>query len=333
LNLPDHRIIRPNAGFIIPTRRFVEAELRPQAVGMSGRYQLIVRDSSGAEKSRTPWFDNIILDSGLNRMGTGAAILGAAIGTGTSTPVSTQTGLDTQSHYTTTPGTGNGANSVAGSSPYNNTGTYVFRTTLGSLNGNYTEVGVGWASGSMFSRALILDGGGSPTSISVSSAEQLDIVYQLSIYPPLVDTSTIVNISGVDYTITGRAASVNATGSTIGWTPITWSAQAVTTNGQAQAFNGTIGAITSTPSGSTGTAPTVAVVGSYSNNSLNRTGRVTHSLTQGNVAGGIKSSTIAWGASGSVAMAGFQYEFNPVLPKDGTKTLTLDYTLTWARSP
>ena len=134
----------------------------------------------GVEIERTPWFDNIILDSGLNRWGTAASIAGAAIGTGTATPASTDTGLQSESHYTTTGGTGGGSTAL-GSSPYNNTVTYVYRTTLGSLNGNYTEVGVGWATGQMFSRALILDGGGSPTTISVTSAQQLDIVYQLSI--------------------------------------------------------------------------------------------------------------------------------------------------------
>lgn len=322
-------IIRPNAGFIIPTRRFVEAGIAPSKVGMSGRYQLIVRDAWGVEKRRTPWFDNLILDSGLNRWGTGGCISGAAIGTGTSAPNASQTGLETESHYTTTPGTGHNASSALGSSPYNNTYTAVYRTTLGQLNGNYYEVGVGWVSGSMFSRALILDGGGSPTFVAVSSSEQLDIVYQLSIFPPLVDTSDVVTISGVNYTVTGRASGVNRTAGYWSWSPnyitttialsnmITWD----------NAWTGSIGAITGIPSGTSSSSGTSAVVGSYSNNSLARTGRATYGLGDGNIAGGIKSTMIWWYASC------FQYEFSPVIPKDGTKTLTLDYSVTWARRP
>ena len=323
-------IIRPNAGFIIPTRRFVEAALKPSAVGMSGRYQLIVRDAWGVEKRRTPWFDNIILDSGLNRWGTGGCIAGAAIGTGTSTPVASQTGLDTQSHWTTTPGAGNGVSSALGSSPYNNTYTAVYRTTPGALNGNYSEVGVGWASGSMFSRALVLDGGGSPTTISVSSSEQLDIVYQLSIFPPLVDTSATVTISGVDYAVTGRGMLVNSI-TTGGWQPSSiQTAVGVGSWPSAGFFSGSIGAITSSPSGGSGGlagSGSLALIGGYSNNSLTRAMRYTADLNYGNPSGGVKSSNALW------SFCSFQYEFNPVIPKNNTKTLTLDFSVTWARRP
>lgn len=330
--MTDSRIIRPYPGFIIPTRRFLDVGMPAPAVNMKGRYQLIVRDAWGIEKRRTPWFDNIILDAGLNRMGTGTVVGGAAIGTGTSSPASTDTGLQTQTHYTTTTGTGNGAVAALGSSPYNNTVTYVYRTTLGSLNGNYYEVGIGWASGSnMFSRALILDGGGSPTFVSVSSTEQLDIVYQLSVYPPLTDTSAVVTISGVDYTVTGRASTVNSTTGWGCWNPYNFANAAVSIQGYsgfAASYTGSIGAITSQPSGTqdSGSA-TVANIGSYSNNSLTRSARASYGLNDGNLAGGIKSTRAYW----SVGI--FQYEFNPVLPKNNTKTLTLDYSLTWARRP
>lgn len=329
--LPDQRIIRPNAGFIIPTPRFLDVAMPRGNVGMSGRYQLIKRNAYGREIERTPWFDNIILDSGLNRWGTGAIIAGAAIGTGTSAPAASDTALQTQIHYTTGTGTGHLSVSAAGSSPYNNTITVVYRTVLGQLNGNYTEVGVGWASGSMFSRALVLDGGGSPTSISVSSTEQLDIVYQLSIYPPLTDTSNVVTISGVDYTVTGRASGVNQTSGAGSWAPancvsspvgatsiLTWS----------NAWSGAIGAITSTPSGTSDNSGTSALIGSYSNNSLTRTVRHTYALNDGNISGNpIRCVRTLW------SMCSFQYEYSPTIPKNNTKTLTLDFSVTWARRP
>jgi hypothetical protein len=238
-------------------RRFVDVGLPQDRIVAKGRYQLRKLKNGIYTGEETPWFDNIILDSGLNRWGTGTIISGAAIGTGTATPASTDTGLQTQTHYTTTTGTGTGI-TAGGSSPYNNTRTFVYRTTLGALNGNYSEVGVGWASGSMFSRALILDGGGSPTTISVASDEQLDIVYQLSVYPPLTDTSTSVTISGVTHTITGRACNVNDVGGLAGDWGVSQTVMSLAGVSVAACYNGSIGAITGNPSGSTpgsGSAP------------------------------------------------------------------------------
>lgn len=321
------RIIRPYAGFIIPERRFVDVGMPRSGVSASGRYQLIKRDAWGAEIERTPWFDNIILDSGLNRWGTGVIIAGAAIGTGTASPVASDTGLQTQSHYTTTTGAGSGI--TAGSAPnYNNTRTFVYRTVLGQLNGNYSEVGVGWVSGSMFSRALILDGSGNPTTISVSSSQQLDIVYQLSVYPPIVDTGpTTVTISGVNYSVTGRASWVSSTGGSPNW-GVSQSAMSLNI-GSASHFdvtNGALGAITSSPSG-TPASPSGAYssLGTYVNNSYQQTCAITYVLTAGNVSGGITASRVAW------SIGAFQYAFSPAIPKDGTKTLVMNYSINWAR--
>ena len=70
-----------------------------------------------------------------------------------------------------------------------------------------------------------------------------------------------------------------------------------------------------------------AVIGSYTNNSLTRSARHTYGLTQANVSGGPRSIVTCW------YFATFQYEFNPVLPKNNTKTMTLDFSITWARRP
>ena len=323
----EQRIIRPNGRYIILPRCFVDVEAPTSQLTMAGRYQLIKRNAYGTELDRTPWFDNILLDSGLNRWGTGGCISGAAIGTGTSTPLATQTQLDTQTLFTTDAGIG-GGQSVLGTSPYNNTYTVVYRTPLGGLNGNYSEVGVGWASNALLSRALILDGSGNPTTIAVNSAQQLDIVYQFSVFPPLVDTSNSVTISGVGYTVTGRAMNVNSAGGFFGWYPnaIVGPFDYLNVSSWDPIRNGTIGAITSGPSGSPANAQS-ATLGSYSNNSLSQAGRLTCSLTEGNVSGGIGALSLR------VGPASFQYGFSPVIPKDGTKTLSLDFSVNWARRP
>lgn len=322
-------IIRPNPGHIITAKRFVDVGMPQSRVSAKGRYQLRKLKNGVYTGEETPWFDNLILDSGLNRWGTGTIISGAAIGTGTTTPLVTDTGLETQTTYTATTGTGHNAITAAGVSPYNNTRTFVYRTGLGDLNGNYSEVGVGWESGSMFSRARILDGGGSPTTISVASDEQLDIVYQLSIYPPLTDFTSTLSISAVSYDIVGRASNVNTTSGFSGWA-VSQSTVAFTSSLSTNpaVFSGDIGAVTSIPSGTTASLSSVSS-DAYVNLSNQRTASTSFNLTAGNVAGGIKSTRVVW-TPGTGTFA-FQYSFTPVLPKDATKTLVLNYSVNWAR--
>jgi hypothetical protein len=163
------RIIRPNAGFIIPERRFLDVEMMMPRCEYDGRYKLR-KHKERVVIHETPWFDNIILDSGLNRWGTGTIIAGAALGTGTTPPVAGNTQLETLGVYTATTGTGHNTGSNSGVSPYPASLTVVYRTPVAVAAVNYTEVGVGWTSTNMFSRALILDGGGAPTSYPVQVA-------------------------------------------------------------------------------------------------------------------------------------------------------------------
>jgi hypothetical protein len=317
-------IIKP-AGIWVPRTKIVEVEHKAACIGMKGRYMLRKVNRWGQTIQETPWFDNLILNAGRNRMGTGAAIAGAMIGTGTGTPDVTETALNAQTTYTTTPGTGAGVVSN-NSSPYENTRTFVYRTALGALNGNYSEVGVGWASGNCFSRALIVDAGGSPTTIPVASDEQLDIVYQLSVFPPLTDFTDTVTITGVGSVgVTGRAANVNQTSSG-GWIAGASSTITLTSSvGGATTYNGAIGAITgspSSPSGGTG----VAQVDTYSSGSYNRTGRYNWATNQGNATTGIRSVFAWWDGVG----AAFQYEYGTVIPKNNTQTLVLNYSISWA---
>lgn len=309
-------------------RRFVDVGMPKHRIGAKGRFKVFTLER-GIYVAETPWFDNLILDSGLNRWGTGSVVLGAAIGTGTATPDVAQTGLQSQTTYTTTAGTGNNTGTTPGVSPYNNSRIHVFRTALGALNGNYTEVGAGWASGSMFSRALILDTFGSPTTLPVTSDQQLDIVYELSVYPPLTDYTDTVTISGVSYDILGRASTVNSgvgSSSAKAWAIGTTSGFGLSSaSSNARTYNGAIGLITSsTPGGGFGTDG-VATTDAYVANSYQRTGFMSYGLTQGN-AGPVRSVIATWADK-----AVFQYEFNPVLPKDSTKTMVLNYLVGWGR--
>ena len=337
MNMPS--VIRPNPGHILLPRRFVDVELHSPKALVEGKYRIRKFYSAGLKKDGTVaedavtldtgFFPNIILDSGLNQWGTSSIITGAAIGTGTSTPVASQVQLDSLSHFTTTSSTGHFTLNIAGASPYNNIRNHVYRTAAGALNGNYSEVGVGWASTNLFSRALILNGGGAPTTISVASIEQVDITYQLAIYPPLVDLSaTTVTISGIDYTVTGRAAEVNDGAA---WGVFTNAAVTHNAGSTSYAFvkAGTMGAITTSPGGVAGSPQSSGnwTLASYVPSSLQRTCSVFYGLDYGNPAGGIQSSQFKW------TIGGFQYQFSPVIPKNNTKTLLLNYSVNWARRP
>lgn len=308
---------------IILKKSYVEAELASKTA-LAGQFRLVVRGPEGDIRRDTGFFDNIILDSGLNRWGTGAVSGGAAIGTGTSTPLATQTGLDAQAAWTTN-AVVNGSAGNSGSAPYYGTLTFTYRFALGALNGNYTEVGIGWASGAnMFSRALIVDALGNPTTLTVTSAEQLDVTYVLRAYVPTVDTSTVVTIGGVSTTVTGRAANA----STVGWGAQMSVSVANYTGNNYTVYSGGIGAITGSPSGTTSVSPNWSVA-AYVNNS--RTINITSSwsLTQGNVgAGGIGAFLFLTASNGY-----FQFGFSPTIAKDGTKTMTLNCSYSWARRP
>lgn len=326
------RIIRPNPGHIILPRRFVDVEVPQGKMGVQGKFRLksfypaaVRADGSVAADGvirETPWFSNLILDAGLNRWGTGHIVSGAAIGTGSSAPAVGQTQLDTLAHWTTDTGTGHNTFSAAGASPYNNQRVHVYRTTLGALNGNYTEVGAGWGSTTLFSRELIRDALGDPATFPVTSDQQVDIEYALQVYPPLTDFTDTITITGSgNHDVTGRAAYVNSSSH--------WGVNSGTYIYLAAPYsfaaNDVIGVITSGPSGSTGSASS-GTSDTYNNNSLTRTGYLTFGLVYGNVSGGIKSMLVSWART-----ATFQYEYDPVIAKDATKTLVLNFSTSWAR--
>lgn len=299
-------------------------------LGVAGQFKLVKRSAGGIILQETPWFDNLVLDAGLNRWFTNNIIAGVSIGTGTSAPVASQTALDSFSAYTSTAQVTNSA-TAQGSAPYYITHQYAYRFAIGALNGNFTEVGIGWASNTLFSRALIVDNVGVPTSISITPAEQLDVYYSLRLYVPAADISVGKTIGGVATTVTGRAANCTQVNTAIG----TWNngfngviASANLTGAFTSATDGAIGAITASPSGAnySGTI-TVAPVGAYSNNSLTRTYRTTFDLNAANFGAGIGAVVAQW--QGISAL--FQYGFSPKVAKTAAFTFYFDHSISVAR--
>jgi len=295
---------------------------------VAGRFKIEAVRLDGTKRLLADWFPNLILDAGLNRWGTGAIITACQVGTGSATPTESDTQLQSRVAGTSTIQASNlGAQ---GSAPYYGYQQRTFRFGAGAAAGNLAEVGVGWATSgaALWSRALILDGEGDPTTITVLGDEFLDVTYELRTYPPTVDGEFNITISGVEYTCVMRAASVTNGNM--------WASEIAAAVGSSPrhstAYNGAIGAITSSPSGTSSSTPLTGVAAAYSNNSLQRDITIAFDLNTGNLAGGIS----AIGFSGGMGVANevlgrYQCSFSPAIPKDNTKTLSLEYRVEWAR--
>lgn len=297
---------------------------------VAGYYKLeaIKIGENGEEISRrivADWFPNLITNQGLNLMGTSITYLNnCLVGSGSNTPTFTDTALQTFVAGTATLQTAE-ALSVLGSSPYYGSCTKTFQFAEGAAAGNITEVAVGTSitNANIFSRALILDGLGSPTTITILSDEILLVSYEFRFYPKLTDdVGTVVftgNIGGT-YDWIFRAKDVG----TSLWQPVSVIRNMNDVSvAQVLAYNGDIGPITGHPAGSSSTLS--KTVSAYVADSFESVYTVTASLTQGNLAGGIRSCTVILG------LGDYQLQFDPAIPKTSLDSLSFVVKHSWGR--
>lgn len=295
--------------------------------GLSGRYKLVAtKKDDGSQRVLADWFENVITDVGLNRIGTGAPGIFCLVGSGSTPATASDTQLVSLIGFTN-----NLYDILEGaqaSAPYFGWSRITWRFNPGGADGNVSEVGVGWydsdtSSHKTFSRALVLDALGDPTTITVLPDEYLDVTYELRMYPPLVDVTGTTDIEGVSRSFVIRAAAVNTT---------KWSPRHLLQNGVEQPYRpnninptqGPLGTILEEASGS-GANSSSANFEAYSNNSNRRVVLNTFGLNDGNVSGGI-------GALNLESVVGqYQISVSPVLDKTDVKTLTIRLALNWAR--
>lgn len=171
-------------------------------IGLMAKARFKCVAHKGDEKNptkETGWFDNIVLDSGLARMKVGAWEGGVSVGTGNSTPIVSQTGLDVFRARTTTPQVARTWNKGVDD---NNVEYYAikgsYRFASGAASGNISEVGLSWGTGnSLWNRALIRNSSGQATVINVLSDEYLDVSYEIRIYRKEETVGTIQVKDGV----------------------------------------------------------------------------------------------------------------------------------------
>lgn len=305
-----------------------------------GYFKLIRRGPDLKIREETPWFHNLIVDSGLDHYGiseTNKGIILFAVGTGTTAPNVAQTGLTSMvgswRYYGSNPGYTETAGAAA-VPPYHGWYRRSIRFNPGQATGNLSEVGVAWGTitsnfRALFARELIRDIDNNPTSITVLADEYLDVYYELRNYPDVVDKNFVINLMGVNYDVLMRPCRVTS-GSWGGSIMVPFQRIAPGDAGFSargtRVFDGSLGLITGSPAGNSlgdteNTGAQTYVVGSYQ-----RTNRWIYGLTYYNLAGGIKSITFA------TNLGLYQAEFTPAIPKTAARLLTMDLTVSWDRT-
>lgn len=293
----------------------------------------------GTRRVAADWFPNLITDAGLDFLGTTGVtpVQGfCRVGTGNTAPANTNTALVAQVAVSST--------LQAETYGVNRTGTFygwrrrTIRFAAGSMGGsavNLAEVGVSpAAAGSLFSRALILDGGGTPTTISIQPDEVLDVTYELRIYPVLADATGTVTIASVVYNWTARPLThadydnnwASMIGLGIGFN---------TSIGNASVYGPAVAAALPAQNSKPvslvaagGMIPQIYTAGQYARSFL-----FNFDLNDGNVPGGGIGCFFAASQPNSSGQAGgaWAWGLSPKLPKDSNFVSTFTVRQTWGR--
>ena len=297
-------------------------------VQVYGEYQLTRRKADTLEVvHQSQIFPNLITDLGLDRIGIGGSIsTGCYVGTSSTPPDVTDTQLGALLASTTTILS---ETPLAPTSPNWQPGrSFTYRFGRGVAAGNLTEIGVGWGSTTLFSRALIVDGGGTPTTFVVLSDEVLDVSYTVRCVFPLTDSTYDVTIAGIDHTVTARLA--NAANSTVlGGPAALFPLHATLFSNSTE-----LGPVTGQVNGSniyTG-SNAIAAVGSYVNGTFNRSSLLSLNESLANSVQGISGAVINTTA-GIQTYINFSTQFliSPPIMKDATKIATLQWNVAWGR--
>lgn len=290
----------------------------------------------GSRRVAADWFPNLITNAGLDLLGT---ITGASttvfgfcrVGSGNATPAVTDTALGTQVAFSST--------SQSDTNGVNRAGTFygwrrkTIRFAAGVAAGVLAEVGVSSTqAGALFSRALILNGGGTPTTITVLSDEVLDVTYELRCYPTMSDATGTVTISGTNYNWTARPlnnvtydfAWAGSLGANIS-PRLTIGGQ---TSGAALAELPAQNAVVGSSDRFT-TGPITALA--YTAGQYARSFRFDVGLNDGNIVGGIGSFWAGNDTNGTGYCGQWAWGLSPKLPKTDQTVATFTIRFSWGR--
>lgn len=184
----------------------MEIKAKVQAI-----FQFTVRDSEGNIKRESAEFPNIVLDQGLELLGTSDVMAFCHVGSGVTPPTKDNTALEvfvaessTSTSYT------EGFHPTEGYC----WGRRVFRFEQGVATGNISEVGVGGrdtlSQKVLFNRALVKDSQGFFATVTVMEDETLDVTVELRSYLNMKSQEYQVSMSGVPYSLRTEALLVDS---------------------------------------------------------------------------------------------------------------------------
>ncbi len=278
---------------------------------------------TGKRRVLADWFPNLITTLGADLLGGNGCFNICAVGSGNTAPALANTALQTLVAQTTTINSGYPTYAVQSSAPYFGSTVFQYGFAAGVATGNLSEVGVGNTATSLFSRALILDGGGSPTTITVLSTEALYVTYQLNQYSQAADSTGTLTLNGTNYGYTLRASYANNAGY--------WAIRNNDSIGIYQSFvaDGAFASVTGAPAGNQAYATSYSNPG-YSNGSYSIGGTATWGLAAANFAGGLVNSVwVSFGVNNQ-SRGAYQIGFGTGVPKDSSHVLTLTLSTSWA---
>ena len=320
---------------------------------LRGWYRLRVRREDGSVRLDTGWFPNLITNAGLDQLGYYSTNITSYnipyiawaffVCTGNTAPDYTDTVMTSlvSGAYSQYGFLGSGVVASSATPPTITwSGTASF--PAGSATGTLAEVGNGYyitlpssnpgtdGTYQLFSHALIVDGSGNPTTITVLSNEQLDVSYQLQ---EVIDTTiqtgsltiggTTYSLQWLPYVGVGFNAPMSVT-----WTGI---GSANSGNGAGIAvYTGPIGANINTPpsgTGSRGGSVTMSYA-TYTSGNYYADGTWSATIDDWNVTDGIGAMIIR-----SSGIHSYQIGFTPSIPKTNFYSMTFTNRFAWARYP
>lgn len=299
-------------------------------VQLKGEFRMVaVNADTGEERLLADWFPNLITNSGLDAIGmAGNPVYACAVGSGNTPPTVLNSTLQSQVASTNVGGS-IGSASAAVSAPYATTLERSWRFDAGVAAGNLSEVGIfSYGPVMLFSRSLIKDTEGNPTTITVLSNEFLDVSYRLSIYYPESDVTGALLLGSTTHGFTVRPSSVTYASSYPRGAYAQFNATA--SAAYVYASPATIGPVTDSPTTAHGYAIAGVTNDTYVPGSYRITGSLNLALDSANWPAGISALIFPLERfSGMV----YQAQFTPPIPKANTQTLKIDVAVSWGRRP
>ena len=305
-----------------------ETEIAMPRVSAAGYFEIIGRKSDGSGRQRiiAPRQRNLILDTGLERLGVGNPVTHCHLGTGITPPTTSDTALEGWIASAGSPVVSTGGTLTP---PYYSYRTLVFTFQPAASAYVASEIGAGWSAtnDSMWARALVKDAWGVPINAAIEVGEVVVVKYEYHHHPWVVDTPFEILVFGQVYDGFMRPAIVTSY----------WDAPATAitmrhSGNNVLAYPGVPGAVTSYPAGSAAAA-SLNTEPPYTSGSRKRIGTYQWNLNSANYIEGIKGMRVPcysmWYQIGFTIRGG-----TDGLRKNDQNSLILNLTSpVWGRKP